>query len=899
MSKKTKSKRAAHAPASPETKPVPASTDIALAELAPARHQLADLQTLAGEYLTGQQWDELVTLGSTPSQDIAGASPTDVEIWLLRVTIAGHTHNRTLAHHHLAPGARELVVQALGKLAQRAAPFHHWPEFELYLDTLDFEVESSAAGFAALHEACRDCPVIDWVLKLRDRALWLLRARDNESDEDALTHLQEDLLAGLGDLNAILGTIYEAAQQACNPEDEQNLLLLKTLRFELELRLAAPWDYSAICERVAQLPSPSEDDLVQLRAADNGSAEQEILTPRDWAFLWELSEASDKEYAALLARHPGPFGCSASIGLQLVVQSLVSAPDQVDELLSKGVQALMRFNDEAPDWFGSGLTLAPAQGARVLNLRTSSLSMPTIEDLLERLAERATSAYPRERELILLCQVFTHARQYDELDAEDEVGAPALDWLCEQSISFELAAARVLPQRLQRITGLLDAMCRCIESARPLPDYYYGGDLEGAALTPAEMLTVLEPLERLLALRAQMGPKVEKLWRRVVPGVFDALSPSVGDLQVRTLRLARGFRLDLLSAGAPFRLAYLEQRAGSAARALEYYLANLVDSKSVCSATLSNCKLLWSRSRNSAEVQGFVDELEGFVRDGVKATEARELLDDARSRLMALEKMDQFNKTAVNRWPDITGPARKLLGVLATVQSYSSFLELGGYANMDDTWAKRHYNKLVETGMLLVDDTGYRVNPFIAPLLARESQHAIVGRIVRSQGTSAVKQVFNSRREFSIYQVMVQLCPNHLVFPNSSLQSIMSFERMKELVTPDDFGYYLRASVDIVVVSSTTYLPMLAIEVDSIYHDTQRQQEKDDKKDRLFGVAGIPFMRLRPLGSPSENTIRCEVAEHLDELVRTLRADLPGFEQARVLLEDLSGLKAPALPLAL
>jgi hypothetical protein len=111
-------------------------------------------------------------------------------------------------------------------------------------------------------------------------------------------------------------------------------------------------------------------------------------------------------------------------------------------------------------------------------------------------------------------------------------------------------------------------------------------------------------------------------------------------------------------------------------------------------------------------------------------------------------------------------------------------------------------------------------------------------------------------------------------------------------VEEEDFGYYLRASVDIVVVSSSTYLPMLAIEVDSVWHDTERQQKNDDKKDRLFAAAGIPFMRLRPVGTPSENVIRGQVAEHLDGLIRSLRTDLPGYDQARVLLEDLSDVGA-------
>lgn len=264
------------------------------------------------------------------------------------------------------------------------------------------------------------------------------------------------------------------------------------------------------------------------------------------------------------------------------------------------------------------------------------------------------------------------------------------------------------------------------------------------------------------------------------------------------------------------------------------------------------------------------------------------LLNDLKTRQDELSEKSQFAQTAKNRWPTVTLPARKLLGVLATITRFKSFKELGTYAGLDETSTQRHYNKLVELGMIFDSADNFEINSAIRPLIEQESQHAVVGRIVRSDGTSAVKQVFNSQREFSIYQVMIQLCPNHLVFPNCSLQSVMSYERMKTLVDSDDFGYYLRASVDIVVVSSTTFLPMLAVEVDSVWHDTERQQLNDDKKDRLFAAAGIPFMRLRPVGSPSENTIRGQVAEHLDELVRTLRTDLPGYDQARGLLEDLS-----------
>jgi hypothetical protein len=74
-----------------------------------------------------------------------------------------------------------------------------------------------------------------------------------------------------------------------------------------------------------------------------------------------------------------------------------------------------------------------------------------------------------------------------------------------------------------------------------------------------------------------------------------------------------------------------------------------------------------------------------------------------------------------------------------------------------------------------------------------------------------------------------------------------------------------------------------------VWHDTKQQQKNDVKKDRMFAAVGVPLMRLRPVSSPSENTVRVQVAEHIDELVRNLRDDLPGYDQARGFLEDLSG----------
>ena len=117
----------------------------------------------------------------------------------------------------------------------------------------------------------------------------------------------------------------------------------------------------------------------------------------------------------------------------------------------------------------------------------------------------------------------------------------------------------------------------------------------------------------------------------------------------------------------------------------------------------------------------------------------------------------------------------------------------------------------------------------------------------------------------------------------------MDAERVKPLVSAADYDYYFKARVDAVVVSTTTYFPLLAVEFDSPHHDTPRQQENDGKKDRLFATSGIPFMRLRLVGNPSEYVVRGQIAEALEGLVKCLRNDSPVYVQAVDLLQDLAG----------
>lgn len=858
--------------------------------LQPAQFTLAELQASARMHIDNNAWSEILALGRVPLSAIHEDDRNSAEVWLLRAKILGLYPPGIRSPYELAREVREEYEGALQQLASRVDALHTMqPEFDLYLDTLKWSVDDCAQALRRLSRACMELTNVEWIRKLRGRALRLLRAQDGLGYE--ISPAEQQTLAILPDITLALSEAYAAAEQG-RALDEEGCALISVLRHDLDLTMADPWDYARVGEALLQLQSPSESDLIAI-PRDESQGAQDRLTPRAWAFMWMIEHTPANGFADLLQRFPEPFACDASEGLRRVLCALTAAPAEVDENLSVAVRCLMRFADAGTHFFGERLTMALTEGPRDIYVGQTGLRMASVEDLLMRLYELSPEDFPRRAELESLYRIFSASTQFNPLEDEDhgDQNMPGLAWLCEQSISFQFAAAYAVQGVAGRMRLLLDAMRHTTSAGVPPSHNYYSGDLDGEDLDEPEAWPLLEALEQLATVRGQMHEQTERMWREVAGNIFDALSKLGDKVRTQLLPLARDFRDDLLEKHHAFRLAYLEQVVGDPDNALHYYLVDLDTAENLPEVGVKNAKLLWARSEDLSQVHGFVDKLQEETTTSSRADAVRQLLADARARLAVLNKRDQFERTAVSRWPSLTAPARKLLGVFASIKSYNGLAEVAEYAGMDLTWAGRHYDKLVELGMLLVTDKTFRINPHIAPLLERESQHSVIGRIVRSQGTSAVKQVFNSQREFTIYQVLVQLCPNHLVFPNCSLQSAMSFDRMKELVSEDDFGYYLRASVDIVVVSSTTFLPMLAIEVDSVWHDTERQQRNDDKKDRLFAAAGIPFMRLRPVGSPSENTVRAQVAEHVDELVRSLRADLPGYDQARGLLEALSGVR--------
>lgn len=218
-------------------------------------------------------------------------------------------------------------------------------------------------------------------------------------------------------------------------------------------------------------------------------------------------------------------------------------------------------------------------------------------------------------------------------------------------------------------------------------------------------------------------------------------------------------------------------------------------------------------------------------------------------------------RTAPERWAKVDQYKRRILGTLAALKTFEGFRELAHLVDMEERVLKGHWSKLVEQGMVIEGEDGPQVNPHILDLVKRERAHAVVTRIVHTSSEMMTKPIFNSQQEYKIYTILLEVFPNQLVFPNMALQAIFPYARMQAVLSKEVFGYYLMASVDFCVTLTSTYLPLVAFEVDSDYHDSEKQKVRDERKDQIFATGGIALIHLRAFGQPSPQAIHYDIME--------------------------------------
>lgn len=121
----------------------------------------------------------------------------------------------------------------------------------------------------------------------------------------------------------------------------------------------------------------------------------------------------------------------------------------------------------------------------------------------------------------------------------------------------------------------------------------------------------------------------------------------------------------------------------------------------------------------------------------------------------------------------------------------------------------------------------------------------------------ATTSLFKSQQEYLFYKAVREVYPNFLVLPNVALNATLDFDVIKDSLSNEEKKYFFRALIDCVVVDTENdYKPTLFIELDSVYHDNDKQIKKDKNKDNILAKAGQKLIRVRRLSTKENDFVK-------------------------------------------
>jgi tetratricopeptide (TPR) repeat protein len=289
-------------------------------------------------------------------------------------------------------------------------------------------------------------------------------------------------------------------------------------------------------------------------------------------------------------------------------------------------------------------------------------------------------------------------------------------------------------------------------------------------------------------------------------------------------------------------------------------------------AAMHNLSLILKANGGLGEAADLARRAAELVPDDDKIAGNASALDrELENRRISEQRREDFLRTARERWPQVDYHKKRILSALTIIERFDDLNHLARLTGTGEQYIQGNWRKLIELGMIVEDEPGRPyVNKYIMDLVQQERTHAVATTIIRAEDRIAFKPIFNSRWEYTVYSTLIGLFPNHLIFPNMALQTVFQYERMKELLGAATFGYFLKSQVDFCITSTASYLPIIAFEVDSPFHDRPEQQERDFKKNEIFRVGGVPLLRLRAHGQPGTPAIREEIIRVVYQLGREL-----------------------------
>ncbi|OMF63539.1 hypothetical protein BK141_17505 [Paenibacillus sp. FSL R5-0765] len=164
-----------------------------------------------------------------------------------------------------------------------------------------------------------------------------------------------------------------------------------------------------------------------------------------------------------------------------------------------------------------------------------------------------------------------------------------------------------------------------------------------------------------------------------------------------------------------------------------------------------------------------------------------------------------------------------------------------------------------EQGWRLEEPIRDNVASYVNPKLERQ--------IIRNNQAIMYRPIFYHESEINLYRVLLELFPQHFVFPNMDLKTIIEVEKIRDYISADYLDYLFKAHVDFAIIDTTSYLPILTFEKDSEYQDREPQKSNAIKKNSIFQVSGLPLIRIRYNSAMDYERLKEEIKQATKEYI--------------------------------
>jgi very-short-patch-repair endonuclease len=106
--------------------------------------------------------------------------------------------------------------------------------------------------------------------------------------------------------------------------------------------------------------------------------------------------------------------------------------------------------------------------------------------------------------------------------------------------------------------------------------------------------------------------------------------------------------------------------------------------------------------------------------------------------------------------------------------------------------------------------------------------------------------LFKSTEEQKLYLALRRIFDTYLVYPNVAMSNVINFEAINGQLNQNERNYFYKSVIDFVVFDQFKgYEPIYFLELDSVWHDLDKVEEKDKMKDKIFSIAGLKLIRIR------------------------------------------------------